>query len=130
MRTASICPTCATYENALCIIYNGSYLTNIKVAPLDDLPTILNKINNNLVSLTGTVVPVIPATYLGQAYLNVTKSMFYVAKGINTGATDWSLALTVPATGAPEYADNSAALFAGLSVGQVYRTGDILKIVH
>jgi hypothetical protein len=97
---------------------------------LDDLPTILNKINNNLVSLTGTVVPVIPATYLGQAYLNVAKSMFYVAKGINTGATDWSLALTVPATGAPEYADNSAALFAGLSVGQVYRTGDILKIVH
>ena len=86
MRTAAICPTCATYENALCIIYNGPYLSNIDVAPLDALPT--------------------------------------------TGATDWSLVLSVPATGAPQYANNAAAVFAGLSVGQVYRTGDLLKIVH
>lgn len=130
MRTAAICPTCATYENAKCIVYNGSYLTNIKVNPLEDLETILGKINTNLVSLTGTVTPTIPATYLGQTYLNVAKSMLYVAKGINTGATDWSLVLTVPATGAPEYANNAAALFAGLEAGQIYRTGDLLKIVH
>lgn len=130
MRTAAICPTCATYENALCIIYNGPYLSNIDVAPLDDLPTILSKINTNLVSVTGTTAPTIPATYLGQTYLNVAKSMLYVAKGINTGATDWNLVLTVPAPGAPEYANNAAAIFAGLSVGQIYRTGDLLKIVH
>jgi len=130
MRTAAICPTCATYENALCIIYNGPYLTNIDVNPLEDLQTILSKINNNLVPKTGTTVPTIPATYLGQNYLNVAKSMLYFAKGINTGATDWSLVLTVPATGAPQYANNAAALFAGLSIGQVYRTGDLLKIVH
>lgn len=30
----------------------------------------------------------------------------------------------------PEYADNAAALAAGLMIGQVYRTGDILKVVH
>jgi hypothetical protein len=36
--------------------------------------------------------------------------------------------LTVGTT--TEYADNSAAIAAGLTIGQVYRTGDILKIVH
>jgi hypothetical protein len=30
----------------------------------------------------------------------------------------------------PEYADNAAALLGGLTVGQIYRTGDVLKIVH
>lgn len=129
MRTAEICPTCATYENALCIIYNGPYLTNIDVNPLEDLPTILGKINTNLVPKTGTTAPSIPATYLGQTYLNTTTKMLYFAKSIGTGATDWNLVLTAP-TVIPEYANNSTALFAGLVAGQIYRTGDILKIVH
>jgi len=30
----------------------------------------------------------------------------------------------------PEYADNAAALLGGLTAGQIYRTGDNLKIVH
>lgn len=129
MRTAAICPTCATYENALCIIYNGPYLTNIDVNPLEDLPTILGKINTNLVPKTGTTAPSIPATYLGQTYLDTTTKMLYFAKSIGTGATDWNLVLTAP-TVIPEYANNSTALFAGLVAGQIYRTGDILKIVH
>ena len=29
-----------------------------------------------------------------------------------------------------EYADNAAAIAAGLTAGQLYRTGDFLKIVH
>lgn len=33
-------------------------------------------------------------------------------------------------TGISEYADNAAALTAGLVAGNVYRTGDVLKIVH
>jgi hypothetical protein len=33
-------------------------------------------------------------------------------------------------TGVLEYADNAAAVTAGLAVGKVYRTGDVLKIVH
>lgn len=33
-------------------------------------------------------------------------------------------------TGVNEYADNAAAITAGLSTGKVYRTGDVLKIVH
>lgn len=30
----------------------------------------------------------------------------------------------------PVYADNAAALLGGLVTGQIYRTGDYLKIVH
>lgn len=33
-------------------------------------------------------------------------------------------------TGILEYTDNAAALTAGLVAGNVYRTGDVLKIVH
>jgi hypothetical protein len=129
MRTAAICPTCATYENALCIIYNGPYLNNINVNPLEDLPTILAKINTNLVPKTGITAPTIPATYLGQTYLDTTTKILYFAKSVGTGATDWNLVLTAPIV-TPQYANNSAALFAGLVAGQIYRTGDLLKIVH
>ena len=129
MRTAAICPTCATYENAKCIVYNGPYLTNIKVNPLEDLETILGKINTNLVPLSGTTAPSSSATYKGQLYLNTTTSILYFAKSVGTGATDWSLVLTTPLI-TPQFADNSAALFAGLVAGQIYRTGDFLKIVH
>ena len=129
MRTAAICPTCATYENALCIIYNGPYLNNINVNPLEDLPTILAKINTNLVPKTGTTAPTIPATYLGQTYLDTTTKILYFAKSVGTGATDWNLVLTAPIV-TPQYANNSAATFAGLVPGQIYRTGDLLKIVH
>ena len=129
MRTAAICPTCATYENALCIIYNGPYLSNIKVDPLDDLESVLAKINTNLVPLSGTTAPSSSAIYLGQTYLNTAKSMLYVAKSVGTGASDWNLVITAPVV-TPQYANNSAALFAGLVAGQVYRTGDFLKIVH
>jgi len=129
MRTAAICPTCAVYENAKCIVYNGPYLTNIDVAPLQDLQTILGKINTNLVPKTGIIAPSTSATYLGQTYLNTAKSMLYFAKAVGTGAADWSLVITTPVV-TPQYANNAAALFAGLVAGQIYRTGDLLKIVH
>ena len=129
MRTAAICPTCATYENALCIIYNGPYLSNIDVAPLEDLQSVLGKINTNLVPLSGTINPSISATYIGQLYVNTATSMLYFAKSVGTGATDWNLILTTPQV-TPQYANNAAALFAGVTPGKVYRTGDFLKIVH
>jgi hypothetical protein len=41
------------------------------------------------------------------------------------------LILNTPSfTGVLQYVDNAAAVSAGLAVGKVYRTGDILKIVH
>ena len=129
MRTAAICPTCAVYENAKCIIYNGPILTNINVNPLEDLESILAKINSNLVPKTGTTAPSIPAIYLGQTYLDTTTKILYFAKSVGTGATDWNIVLTAPLV-TPQFTDNSSALFAGLVVGQIYRTGDFLKIVH
>lgn len=131
MRTAAICPTCATYENAKCILYNGEYLTNIDVDPLDSLEVALGKINDNLVPTSGGSAPSAAAIYLGQFYVRTAgpKNLYY-AQTTGTGALDWRIVLSVGYTGAPEYADNTAALAAGLLVGQVYRTGDTLKIVH
>jgi len=91
MRTAAICPTCATYENALCILYNGDYLPNIDVAPLDSLEVALEKINNNLVPLYGPTSPTVAAVYIGQLYVNTTTPSLYYAKSIGLGALDWVL---------------------------------------
>jgi hypothetical protein len=55
MRTSAICPTCATYENALCIIYNGGILSTINVAPLDSLEEALVSINASVSNLTSYV---------------------------------------------------------------------------
>lgn len=131
MRTASICPTCAVYENALCILYNGEYLTNIDVNPLDSMEVALEKVNKNLVPVKGTTAPTAGAIYLGQLYVRTSgpKSLYY-AQTIGGGAPDWNMILSIPSSGVPEYTDNVAAVAAGLSQGQLYRTGDILKIVH
>lgn len=131
MRTAAICPTCATYENALCILYNGVYLPNINVNPLDSMEVALKKVNDNLVPKSGTTAPSAAGIYLGQFYVRTAgaKNLYY-AQTTGTGALDWRIVLSVPYAGAPEYADNSAAIGGGLLAGQVYRTGDVLKIVH
>ena len=131
MRTAAICPTCAVYENALCVLYNGDYLPNIDVNPLDSLEVALGKINDNLVPVTGTGAPTAAAIYLGQFYVRTSGAQnLYYAQTTGTGALDWKIVLSIPYTGAPEYADNAAAILGGLLAGQVYRTGDVLKIVH
>ena len=57
MRTAEVCPECPVYTNALCIIYNGEYLPNIRVNPLDSLQVALGHINDSIVPLSGMIVP-------------------------------------------------------------------------
>ena len=110
MRTAAICPTCSTYTNALCVIYNGEYLPYINASPLDSLETILvniedsvaaldsniTNINNNinvinneingLYPLYGTGVPTMDSSYIGQIYIDVTAGqLFYsVTSGPST----------------------------------------------
>jgi hypothetical protein len=39
-------------------------------------------------------------------------------------------AATIVISNVPVYADNAAAVAAGLAIGKLYRTGDALKIVH
>ncbi len=129
MRTAEICPTCAVYQNAECIIYNGPYLPNAVVNPGDDLENILGSIDKNLVPLVGLGIPLVPATHIGQLYVDNNTSMVYYASSVGTG-DDFDQVLTVSKEGAPEYSNNAEALFSGLVAGQLYRTGDILKIVH
>jgi hypothetical protein len=51
MRTASICPTCPTYTNSVCVLYDGPYLENLDVAPLTDLEEIIQKIDAFIGSL-------------------------------------------------------------------------------
>jgi hypothetical protein len=89
MRTAAICPTCATYENALCILYNGEYLVNTDIEPLDSVETAIIKINNNLVPITGIIAPTNSAVYIGQLYVNTAAPALYYAKSIGSGAADW-----------------------------------------
>lgn len=54
MRIATICPTCATLINSVCVIYDGEYLANIDVAPGDTLEEILAKINGSCACTTTT----------------------------------------------------------------------------
>ncbi len=129
MRIAEICPTCAVYQNAECIIYDGTYLPNTIVNPGDNLENILGNIDKNLVPKTGIGTPVSPATYIGQLYVDDNTSMVYYASNAGT-ANDFDQLLTAPIGGVPEHSNNAAALFAGLVAGQLYRTGDFLKIVH
>jgi hypothetical protein len=91
MRTAEICPTCATYENALCIIYDGPYLSNIDVTPLDSIESALESINDNLVPVVGIVAPTANAKFIGQLYVNTAAPALYFAKSVGLGASDWVL---------------------------------------
>ncbi len=89
MRTATICPTCSTYENALCILYNGDFLPNTGIEPLDSVEEALIKINDNLVPLTGVFPPNIDATYVGQLYVNTAAPTLYYAETVGNGSLDW-----------------------------------------
>lgn len=135
MRIAEICPTCATYQDASCILYNGAYLSNIIANPGDSLDVVLESINNNLIPLTGTTVPVytpVPqyvATHIGKLFVNTATSFLYYAKAADRD-TEWERIITAPNAGVPEYSNNAAAIFAGAQIGSLYRTGDFLKIVH
>ena len=140
MRIAEICPTCATYQDASCILYNGVYLSNVVANPGDSLDVVLGNINNNLVPLTGTGVPDTPpvasigppqspAPYVGKLYVDSITSLVYYAKSAGT-SSDYARILSAPLAGVPEFSNNAAALFAGAEIGSIYRTGDLLKIVH
>ena len=55
MRTAQICPTCATFTNAACVIYDGLYLSNINVSPLDPLDVALGFINSSVGTINTSI---------------------------------------------------------------------------
>lgn len=55
MRTANICPTCATYINALCVIYAGGSLAYLDLPDESNLEQIVTEINNALQALDNAV---------------------------------------------------------------------------
>ena len=68
-----------------------------------------------------------------------TTSLFIIGNGTGTtyrsdvvivDSTGMTVSGTFKITGVLEYADNDAAIAGGLTIGDVYRTGDDLKIVH
>ena len=92
MRTAAICPTCATFTNAVCVIYDGVYLENIDVTPLDSLETALVNIDTavgNLTPLHGIVPPTANASFIGQVYIDTAAPAMYYAISTGSGAADW-----------------------------------------
>lgn len=89
MRTAAICPTCSTYENAICVLYNGDYLPATDIEPLDSLQTALQKIDAAIAPQFGIVAPTTSATYVGQLYVNIAAPALYYAKSTGAGAADW-----------------------------------------
>lgn len=89
MRTSGICPTCATYTNALCTLYNGPYLTNLLISPLDSLEYALTQINNAIAPKSGVGAPTFSATYVGQLYVNRIGPTLYYSTSAGTNAADW-----------------------------------------
>lgn len=96
MRIADICPTCAIYTNAVCVVYDGLYLSNIDASPLQTLDVILGNINTNLVPVSGSGVPTSGARYIGQLYVDTTTAKIYYAKSVGLGALDWVEITTTP----------------------------------
>ena len=85
--------------------------------------------------------------YTGNLYIDATSSIIFrdygsaeeMAKFINDGAIELyydnakkfeTTSTGIKISGVSEYADNTAAIAGGLTTGDVYRTGDLLKIVH
>lgn len=132
MRTANICPTCATFENALCIIYQGDNLNNIQVPDDSSLANALILINSAFPAFETANVPNINSPFYGKLTVNPEESIVFVASGTDEfDNTIWKQILLVDiANGVPEYDDNNAASLAGLPINALYRTGDFLKIVH
>lgn len=59
MRTAAICPTCATYFNAVCVLYDGpDNLTCIPASPNDNLDEILVALNDTLCDIKSDITTI------------------------------------------------------------------------
>ncbi len=56
--------------------------------------------------------------------------LFYAFMNGNLGVNTTAPTSKLHVVGLPEYADNAAAVTAGLTIGAFYRTGDLLKVVH
>lgn len=96
MRVAEICPNCATYINASCIIYDGDYLSTLDVAPLTSLDEILSNINNTFTAASGSGAPTEIPLFLGQLYINTSTQQLWI--GMGTSTVNWGLLGSISTT--------------------------------
>lgn len=96
MRVAELCPVCASYINAACIVYNGSYLPAIDVSPLDTLDGVLVNINNAYSALTGSGAPTTIPLFKGQLYIDTSSSQLWI--GMGTSSVNWAMVGTMITT--------------------------------
>jgi len=96
MRIAEICPDCATYINASCILYDGEYLSNIDVSPLDSLDEILGDINTAFAAIVEVGSPDEIPDFIGQFYVNSSNLQIWVA--LSDTFPTWGLIGTLSTT--------------------------------
>lgn len=96
MRIAELCPDCATYINASCIIYNGDYLQALDVAPLTSLDEILGDINATFSALSGAGSPSTIPLFVGQLYINTTGPELWI--GLSNTIPNWGLLADISTT--------------------------------
>jgi len=92
--------------------------------------------SNSFISDTGTGLLVISTNHLQVYNAGISEFMITAVENgevslFHNGVKKLDTRTTgIRLTGVSEYADNAAAIAAGLTTGDVYRTGDLLKIVH
>jgi hypothetical protein len=96
MRIAELCPDCATYINATCIIYNGDYLPATETAPLTSLDEILGNIDDTFTALTGSGSPTIIPLFIGQLYIDEDVSQLWIGMGVDN--VNWGLLALISTT--------------------------------
>jgi len=88
----------------------------------------MGKINSYPTNATPQLNDKLVGTRVGNSPANATYN-FTPAELLALFEANFNAAAIVIAD-VPVYADNATAIEGGLSVGQLYRTGDYLKIVH
>lgn len=96
MRIAELCPNCATYINASCIIYNGDYLANIDISPLTSLDEVLEAINDALEAIVAAGPPTDVPAFVGQLYINSSTMDLWI--GLSDTIPNWGLIGTISTT--------------------------------
>lgn len=109
MRTAAICPTCATYTNAVCVVYDGPYLSNLNINPLTNLEEIIGIIDNK-VQLKLGFTPENVANKSTNTSLGTSNTLYPTQKAVKT------------------YVDNAISTISALNLQQVLTSGNVATI--
>jgi hypothetical protein len=106
MRTAAICPTCATYTNAVCVVYDGPYLSNLDINPLTNLDEIIGIIDNK-VQLKLGFTPENVANKSTNTSLGTSNTLYPTQKAVKTYVDSSIAAIPTPTLQQVTDADNT-----------------------